>query len=158
MGTNLGDRRANLTSALVSLSGIVRLQSVSSIYESDPVGYAQQPRFWNMVARASTELRPDALLAGLLVVEQQLGRQRTFRDAPRIIDLDILLYGDVALTLPELTIPHPRLSDRGFVLKPLLEIAPTLRHPVTQRLLGDVLEEGNFETVTKVAEPPHVKI
>jgi 2-amino-4-hydroxy-6-hydroxymethyldihydropteridine diphosphokinase len=145
IGTNLGDRARNLHDALSLLGNVVRVQRVSSIYESDPVGYADQPRFWNLVAQVATELAPEKLLEQLIAVEQQMGRTRSFRNAPRIIDLDILLYGDVVLDVPRLTLPHPRMSERAFVLKPLIELNPDLQHPITGQRFRDILENGQFE-------------
>src|SRR5512134_1279276 len=94
--------------------------AVSSIYESDPVGYTDQPRFWNIVVQVETDLSPRALLECLIGIEQEMGRERSFRNAPRNIDLDILLHDDVVMDEPGLNIPHPRIAQRAFVLKPLL--------------------------------------
>jgi 2-amino-4-hydroxy-6-hydroxymethyldihydropteridine diphosphokinase len=145
LGTNIGDRRANLRAALAALREEIDVLALSSIYESEPVGYADQPPFWNMVARAATPLAPAELLARLIGIEQRMGRQRSFRNAPRIIDLDILLYGDVVQADPGLQLPHPRMSERAFVLRPLTELAPSLRDPQTGELYRDVLERGTFE-------------
>lgn len=120
---------------------------MSSVYESEPVGYADQPTFWNMVARLRTVLSPDGLLNTLIEIEEGMGRQRTFRNAPRIIDLDILLYDDVACSDPGLTLPHPRMAERAFVLRPLVELAPDLVDPKTRRRFADILEEDGFESV-----------
>lgn len=147
----MGDRRVNLRDALARLRQIVEVEALSSIYETDPVGYADQPRFWNMVARVSTQLSAQELLAALTGIEQAMGRLRSFRNAPRIIDLDILLYGDLVLNEPGLHLPHPRMTGRAFVLRPLAELAPALRDPQTGALYRDLLERGKFERAEAVA-------
>lgn len=151
LGTNVGDRRVNLRDAVARLRQIAEVEALSSIYESDPVGYADQPRFWNMVARVSTQLSAQELLAALTGIEQAMGRLRSFRNAPRIIDLDILLYGDLVLNEPGLHLPHPRMTGRAFVLRPLAELAPALRDPQTGALYRDLLERGKFERAEAVA-------
>lgn len=151
LGTNVGDRRVNLRDAVARLRQIAEVEALSSIYESDPVGYADQPRFWNMVARVSTQLSAQELLAALTGIEQAMGRLRSFRNAPRIIDLDILLYGDLVLNEPGLHLPHPRMTGRAFVLRPLAELAPALRDPQTGALYRDLLERGKFERAVAVA-------
>lgn len=147
----MGDRRVNLRDAVARLRQIAEVEALSSIYESDPVGYADQPRFWNMVARVSTQLSAQELLAALTGIEQAMGRLRSFRNAPRIIDLDILLYGDLVLNEPGLHLPHPRMTGRAFVLRPLAELAPALRDPRTGALYRDLLERGKFERAEAVA-------
>ena len=124
--------------------------AVSSIYQTDPVGYADQPHFWNVVVQIGTSLQPAELLERLLNVEQRMGRTRSFRNAPRVIDLDILLYGDVVLDVTGLKLPHPRMTERAFVLKPLVELDPTLRHPVTGVPFSDVLARGQFERAQRI--------
>ena len=151
LGTNLGDRRANLRDAVARLRHLVEVEAISSIYESDPVGYADQPSFWNMVTRVSTQLSPQELLAGLTGIERAMGRMRSFRNAPRIIDLDVLLYGDLVLSERGLQLPHPRMTGRAFVLRPLAELAPALRDPQTGALYRDLLERGKFERAVAVA-------
>ena len=130
LGSNLGDREANLSQALRLLGQRgVWVDRVSSIYETEPVGYLEQPRFLNAVCRVSTELGPEELLSLAKEVEGLLGRRPSFPNAPRPIDVDILFYEDLVMESPELTIPHPRLAERAFVLVPLAEIAPDLVHP-----------------------------
>jgi 2-amino-4-hydroxy-6-hydroxymethyldihydropteridine diphosphokinase len=146
LGTNLGDRRANLRAAVKALPPEVRLLAESPIYETPPWGYAGQPAFLNQVIKAETELGPRALLAYLKRLETELGRMPTFRYGPRQIDLDILFYDDVILNEDGLTIPHPRLPERAFVLVPLADLAPDLQHPVlgktVQQLLAEVDRSG----------------
>lgn len=137
LGTNLGDRESNLREALRRLAEHVRIEAVSSVYESEPVGFRAQPDFLNLVVRVGTEEEPRALLRMVQEIERAMGRQRSFRNAPRVIDIDILLYDDLNLELPELTIPHPRMLERAFVLKPLAELAPKLVHPRTGRTIRE---------------------
>ncbi len=142
LGSNLGDRAANLEAARNALAPQVALAAASGIYETDPWGYADQPAFLNQVVQAETQLDPLGLLDHLKNIEQALGRRQTFRYGPRLIDLDILLYDDLVYEDARLTIPHPRLVERAFVLVPLAELAPRLIHPLlgrqVQTLLADV--------------------
>lgn len=151
LGSNLGDRLGSLRSALALLSQWVTVEAASGVYESDPVGYEDQPRFLNAVARVTTMLSPEALLARCLEVETELGRMRSFRNAPRIIDVDIVLYEDHIVDEPGLSIPHPRMMERAFVLEPLLELEPDLRHPVSGERLADAAPVDGGDPV-RVAE------
>ena len=139
LGSNLGDRMSNLASAIKRLSQKMTVKKVSSVYETDPVYYKEQPLYLNAVLSAVTKLNPFELLSFVKSIESDLGRQPSFRNAPRIIDIDILFYGDQVIETPELTIPHPRIAERAFVLVPLAEIAPELAHPVTHEKVEDVL-------------------
>jgi 2-amino-4-hydroxy-6-hydroxymethyldihydropteridine diphosphokinase len=130
LGTNLGNRLANLQNAITSLPPKVNHVVQSSIYETEPWGYSDQPSFLNQVIKANTDLEPLLLLAFLKETEIRLGRKETFRFGPRLIDLDILFYDDLVLETPTLSIPHPRITERAFILVPLAEIAPDLPHPV----------------------------
>jgi 2-amino-4-hydroxy-6-hydroxymethyldihydropteridine diphosphokinase len=129
LGTNLGDRQAHLEKALEQVAHQVTLEARSSVYETEPAYVTDQPQFFNLVVRGSTTLTPHELLHFLKHIEQDLGRVATVRYGPRVIDLDILLYGDLELGDAELTIPHPRITERAFVLVPLAEIAPNLHIP-----------------------------
>jgi GTP cyclohydrolase-4 len=129
LGSNLGDRRSNLIDAISQLRQKVKVEQLSSVYETEPAYVTDQPRFLNMVLRGSTALSPQPLLHFLKTLERRLGRQPTARYGPRPIDLDILVYGEQRIDEPDLTIPHPRLTEREFVLKPLAEIAPDLVLP-----------------------------
>jgi 2-amino-4-hydroxy-6-hydroxymethyldihydropteridine diphosphokinase len=142
LGTNVGEREANLLQALQLLpeSG-VQIRRVSSIYETEPVDYLDQEWFLNAVLEAQTELDALDLLSALRVIEARMGSNKAFAKGPRKIDLDILLYGNQTIDTPELQVPHPRMLERKFVLIPLAEIAPNLRHPswksgVAQLLAG----------------------
>lgn len=126
LGANLNDPAAQVEYALAELDRLpgIRLLARSSLYASAPVGYVDQPDFINAVAQVETDLAPRALLAALLDIEHRHGRERSFRNAPRTLDLDLLLYGDAHFHEDGLTLPHPRMTERAFVLLPLLEIAP----------------------------------
>jgi len=129
LGSNIGEREENLHQALTQLSLKVNLDEVSSIYETEPVGYKEQPLFLNLVCRIATNLPPEELFHLAKNIETRMGRVPSFPNAPRIIDIDILFYEDKIMDTPNFTIPHPRLHDRAFVLIPLAEIAPDLVHP-----------------------------
>jgi 2-amino-4-hydroxy-6-hydroxymethyldihydropteridine diphosphokinase len=144
LGTNLGDRAANLRAALEGLSRIGVIDGVSRLYESEPYGFAAQPRFWNMAVRLRTLQSPAQLLRAVKDLEVRIGRTPTHRMGPRVIDIDILLYDDERVDDAGLHIPHPGLMDRAFVLAPLLDLDPALLHPVTGESLAERLEElGN---------------
>jgi 2-amino-4-hydroxy-6-hydroxymethyldihydropteridine diphosphokinase len=130
LGSNLKDRAKNLHDAIAALpQASIRVLKISSLYETEPVDYLDQPWFLNCVVQAETELNPLSLLRALRNIETRMGSKKLIPKGPRLIDIDILLYGDETLNTPELQIPHPRMLLRRFVLVPLAEIAPTLRHP-----------------------------
>jgi 2-amino-4-hydroxy-6-hydroxymethyldihydropteridine diphosphokinase len=141
LGSNLGNREGHLRRAIAALppSG-VQVQQVSSIYETEPVDYLDQPWFLNCVLEAETELEPSALLEALRLIESQLRSQKEFAKGPRKIDLDILLYGNETIATPELQVPHPRMLQRRFVLTPLVELAPELKHPAWEAPAAVLLE------------------
>jgi 2-amino-4-hydroxy-6-hydroxymethyldihydropteridine diphosphokinase len=153
LGSNLGDRQVNLKKAVKILGERLYIEQVSSVYETEPLGYVEQPRFLNAVCLAQTELGPLQLLSLVKGIEASLGRVPGFPNAPRPIDVDIILYGDLVIQTPELTIPHPRLEERAFVIIPLLEVAPDLRHPVSDEHIGDLAASvGGKEGVRKIGE------
>ncbi len=139
LGSNLGDREENIARALASLRQISTSLTASSLYETTPQGFRGQPTFLNAACRLWTRLDPFQLLRETQRIESQIGRRRTFLNAPRLIDIDILLYGRLALKSPRLTVPHPRMADRVFVLEPLAEIAPQLCHPVLKATIRSLL-------------------
>jgi len=141
LGSNLGDRRQNLAQAVELLSQQVAVEQLSSVYETEPVGYDEQPLFLNAACRISTELTPEELLGLAKEIETKLGRAPGFPNAPRPIDIDILFYDDEVVRSQELTIPHPRLAERAFVLVPLVEIAPELIHPENGRTVRHLLND-----------------
>jgi 2-amino-4-hydroxy-6-hydroxymethyldihydropteridine diphosphokinase len=129
LGSNKGDRRANIHAAIKCLAQHMAVEGCSSLYETEPAYITDQARFYNLVLRASTTLSPRALLHFVKQIEQQLGRITTVRFGPRVVDIDILLYDQVQIDEPDLVIPHPRIEERAFVLVPLAEIAPDLMLP-----------------------------
>jgi 2-amino-4-hydroxy-6-hydroxymethyldihydropteridine diphosphokinase len=155
LGANLpgpaGPPEAALAAAAERLGELGRVVSRSSLYSTAPVGLAEQPRFLNAVVALETELAPSVLLEALLEIERALGRDRStgVANGPRTLDLDILLYGDVVLSVQGLLIPHPRLAERAFVLAPLSEIAPQMRDPRTGVTVGELFERVSGEGASK---------
>ena len=140
LGSNMGDRRNNLNRARDYLSQRLRVEKVSSVYETEPVGNIEQPRFLNLVCEVYTNLAPMELLSLDKGVERKLGRVPGKSDEPRPIDIDILFYDDQIIETPELVIPHPGLTERAFVLVPLAEIAPELVHPVNGKTIKELIK------------------
>jgi 2-amino-4-hydroxy-6-hydroxymethyldihydropteridine diphosphokinase len=150
LGSNLGDREANLLKALEWLeTADAQIARRSSLYETEPQELREQPWFLNQVVEIGTTLSPLELLARIREIERELGRKRVVAKGPRTIDIDILLYGEAIMNTPELQIPHPRLADRRFVLEPLAELAPDLRHPVTGRTASQMLAAIEGQTVKR---------
>lgn len=140
LGSNLGEREAHLRRALAELeSPKLRLLRTSGIYETEPIGFRDQGWFLNLVAEFETELFPKQLLARMQRVERSMGRERTVKNGPRVIDIDILLYGTSVIRTEGLEVPHPRYRERRFTLAPLAELAPELRDPVTGRTMAEML-------------------
>ena len=142
LGSNLGDRPANLAEAIKLLADDrTRVTRQSSIWETEPRDVLDQPWFLNQVVEVETDLFPRQLFQHLQRIEREMGRLKRTPKGPRLIDLDILLYGSTVMKSPELEIPHPRMTERRFVLAPLVELAPDLRHPVLKREIRELLAE-----------------
>ena len=152
LGTNLGDRLANLHAAIRSLSPKIKVLAKSHVYETPPWGYENQPAFLNMVVKAETELGPESLLKHLKQLEVELGREQNFRWGPRLIDLDILFYDNLVIDTPPLVVPHSRLQERAFVLVPLADVAPDLMHPILRKSVSQLLAEVNAQEILRIGD------
>ena len=150
LGSNLGDRQENLRQAVTALSPQLDVKAKSQIYETDPWGYEDQPKFLNMAVKGLTYLEPEPLLKHLKRLEIALGRQVTFPNGPRSIDIDILFFDDLVLNTPILSLPHPRLHERGFVLLPMMDLAPDLVHPVLKKSIRDLTASCSLDGIVQV--------
>lgn len=139
LGSNLGDREANLHEAIARLGVLGKVKRVSSFYETEPVEFTEQPWFLNCAVEIETTLSPQELLNGMLAIERAMGRERIQPKGPRLIDLDILLFDAEIIHEEKLTIPHPAMHERKFVLEPLVEIAPHVRHPVLNQSVKELM-------------------
>jgi len=155
LGSNVGAREENLREAIRLLGGEsgVSVLKVSSFYETEPVDYLEQPWFLNGVLEAQTELSAEQLLGVLRGIESRMGGKKAFAKGPRLIDLDILLYEDASIDTPELQVPHPRMLQRNFVLVPLAEIAPALRHPAWPGTAAELLRRSPDKSVVRRYAP-----
>jgi 2-amino-4-hydroxy-6-hydroxymethyldihydropteridine diphosphokinase len=143
LGANLGNRWENLQQGLNCLGDLGTVEKISCCYETEPIGYLDQPFFLNIACLFSTELDPHTLLQRIKNIEEQMGRLVSFRNAPRPIDIDIILFDDIVMDSPELIIPHPRMSERAFVLVPLADIAPEVVHPTLSLAIHELLQKVN---------------
>ena len=149
LGTNMGNRLANLKEALASLPPQMEVKAKSAVYETPPWGYKDQELFLNQVVRVETYLKPEQLLKHLKRLEVALGRTESFKNGPRLIDIDILFFDDLVLYSPTLMIPHPHMHERGFVLVPLMDIAPEFVHPVRKKSIRELVELVNVSGIKK---------
>ena len=153
LGSNLGDSAENLRAAIRMLEECAVDVRPSPLYKTAPQGFRNQPPFYNTVCRIATRLTPFELMEQLLVIEAAIGRRRIFRNAPRVLDMDILLFGCRVLNSPPLVLPHPRMVEREFVLRPLADIAPNLRHPISGIPVAEMLSSlpGRSDAMSRVA-------
>jgi len=140
LGSNLGDRQVNVRNAIGRLLELGDVLEVSSLYETEPVEFTDQPWFLNCAVAIRTELIPREFLAGILDIERSMGRERTQPKGPRLIDIDILMFGPAHINTPTLTVPHPAIAQRRFVLEPLAEIAPDVKVPLQKKTVRELLE------------------
>lgn len=140
LGSNIGDREANLRAAIEKLKELGEIVAMSALYETEPVDFTAQPWFLNCAVAVRTELMPKLFLAKVQAIEQQMGRRRIQPKGPRNIDIDILLFGNSVVSSAELQVPHPAMHERRFVLEPLAEIAPEVRHPVLKKTMRELLQ------------------
>jgi 2-amino-4-hydroxy-6-hydroxymethyldihydropteridine diphosphokinase len=152
LGSNVGDRAKNLRDAIAALDHVrTRVVRVSSVYETEPVDYLHQPCFLNCAVEAETELGASDLLHALRGIEAQMGSKKLIAKGPRLIDIDILLYGNEVIDTPELEVPHPRMHLRRFVLEPLAEIAPNVQHPVSRLSISELFARTPDKSVVRLA-------
>src|ERR1700726_4385823 len=140
LGSNMGDRETHLDQAIARLQSEGRVVSVSSFYETEPVEFTDQAWFLNCALTLETTRTPRQLMSDILTIEEEMGRQRIQKKGPRIIDIDVLLFSDEVIDSPDLTVPHPAMQRRRFVLEPLAEIAPEARHPVLKKTIRELLD------------------
>jgi 2-amino-4-hydroxy-6-hydroxymethyldihydropteridine diphosphokinase len=147
LGSNMGNRLANLKAAILNLSPQMTVKTKSSVYETPPWGFVEQDAFLNQVVKVETYLEPEQLLRHLKRIEVVMGRVPNFQNGPRLIDIDILFFGNLIIRTPPLMVPHPRLHERAFVLVPLVEIEPEMIHPILQRPVSKLLDDVDHSEI-----------
>jgi 2-amino-4-hydroxy-6-hydroxymethyldihydropteridine diphosphokinase len=147
LGSNMGNRLANLKAAILNLSPQMTVKTKSSVYETPPWGFVEQDAFLNQVVKVETYLEPEQLLRHLKRLEVVLGRVPNFQNGPRLIDIDILFFDNLVIRTPPLMVPHPRLHERAFVLVPLVEIEPEMIHPILQRPVSKLLDDVDHSEI-----------
>ena len=153
LGTNLGNRTANLKRAIASLPPQMTVKAKSNVYETPPWGYTEQDEFLNQAVQVTTYLEPEKLIKHIKRLEVAMGRKASFRYGPRLIDIDILFYDDEILDTPSLTIPHPNLHERGFVLLPMMDIAPDHVHPVMKKSIREIIGLCDLGGIKQFSRP-----
>ena len=151
LGSNLGDRAANLKDAIAALPPQMEVKAKSMVYETPPWGHTEQEKFFNQVLRVSTYLEPEPLLKHLKRLEVALGRKASFQNGPRLIDMDILFYDELILESPAITIPHAHAHERGFVLLPMMDIAPDFVHPVKKHSVREMLAGCDLRGIVQIS-------
>ena len=149
LGSNMGDRQENLNRALSLISRRMRIDMISSVYDTEPIGFTEQRYFYNICLEAETLLEPFSLLKEIKVIEKEMGREIAMKNGPRIIDIDILFYNNIILNDEVLKIPHPEIVNRKFVLEPLCEIAGSYIHPENRKTINEILLNGHFKETVK---------
>jgi 2-amino-4-hydroxy-6-hydroxymethyldihydropteridine diphosphokinase len=152
LGSNMGNRAANLKEAIAALPPQMEVKAKSKVYETLPWGHTDQEKFLNQVLKVKTYVEPEALLKHLKRLEVALGRVATFQNGPRLIDMDILFYDDLVFESPVLTIPHPRVHERGFVLLPMMDISPDFVHPVKQKSVRDLIAGCDLHGIVQIGK------
>lgn len=155
LGANVGDPLAQLSEAVDRIGRVVEVERFSGVHRTEPVGFTDQPDFLNLVVVGRADLPPGDLMRALLAIERELGRERSFRNAPRVIDIDLLAYGEHVVATEDLVLPHPRMHERAFVLVPLLEVAPDWLHPTLHLTPVEMLSRlGSAGRVERVGDLP----
>ncbi|MCH2507254.1 MAG: 2-amino-4-hydroxy-6-hydroxymethyldihydropteridine diphosphokinase [Dehalococcoidia bacterium] len=159
IGSNLGFRYSNIRSAILEINKFASLFAISSVYSTKPAGFLAQPYFLNVVCSIKTTMEPLQLLGRIQALESYMGRVPMFKNGPRIIDIDILSYGEVLVDFPQLQIPHPRMHERNFVLTPLEEIEPDFLHPLLRIPVSDLLERlPDADHIVRIGETIHADL
>ena len=158
LGTNVGERLLNIEKAIAELRKIISVVKISYIYETEPWGYIEQDRFLNLCIMGRTDMRPRQLLVAMKEIEEKIGREKSFRWGPRLIDIDILFYDDLVIREDRLELPHRSIEERAFVLIPLLDINPDLIHPVLDKSIRELSDKVSDDGIVRYADQPFVTL